>query len=104
MSEGWVESHMYCPRCGHSTLEPFVGDKPVADFFCPKCKNQYELKSKSKKFGGKITDGAYKTMIDRITSSTNPDLLLLSYEPQDQKILSLAVVPKHFYPGDYTGK
>lgn len=36
-------------------------------------------------------------MIDRINSNTNPDFFLLSYEPIKQKVLSFAVVPKHFF-------
>lgn len=97
MTEGWVKSNMFCPQCGNLKIEQFTNNRPVADFFCPKCNNQYELKSKSNQFGDRINDGAYNTMIDRINSNTNPDFFLLNYEPQKQKVLSFAIVPKHFF-------
>ena len=40
--------------------------RPVADFFCPSCKEEYELKSKGASISNKINDGAYNTMIERI--------------------------------------
>jgi type II restriction enzyme len=36
-------------------------------------------------------------MIDRINSNTNPDFFLLSYNPVEQKVISFAIVPKHFF-------
>ena len=49
----------------------FENNRPVADFFCPSCKEEYELKSKSASISNKINDGAYNTMIERITSINN---------------------------------
>jgi type II restriction enzyme len=88
---------MFCPRCGNIKIEKFTNNRPVADFFCPKCESQYELKSKRNRFGDKITDGAYNTMIERIISNTNPDFFLLSYEPAKHMVISLIIVPKHFF-------
>lgn len=97
MTEGWVKKNMFCPRCGNLKIEQFTNNKPVADFFCPNCSNQYELKSKSNPLGERVNDGAYNTMIERITSNTNPDFCFLSYEPKKQKVTSFVVVPKHFF-------
>lgn len=88
---------MFCPRCGNLKIEQFTNNKPVADFFCSKCNNQYELKSKSGRLGGKVNDGAYNTMIERIKSDINPDFFFLSYEPEKQKVTSFVVVPKYFF-------
>lgn len=51
LTEKWVGDNMFCPRCGRLHIEHFPNNRPVADFYCPECKSQYELKSKN----GKIT-------------------------------------------------
>ncbi len=100
MTEGWVKSNMFCPRCGNQKIEQFTNNKPVADFYCPNCNNQYELKSKGSRLGDRVNDGAYNTMIERITSNTNPDFFFLCYDPKKHKVISLVIVPKHFFvPG-----
>ena len=100
VTEGWVERNIYCPRCGNDRIQHFPNNSPVADFFCPSCRNQYELKSKKGNFGSKITDGAYHTMIERITSNSNPDFFFMSYSADTQNVQNLIVVPKYFFvPG-----
>lgn len=76
LTETWFESNMFCPRCGNPHVKHFENNRPVADFYCPKCSSEYELKSKRSKFDNKINDGAYDTMIRRITENNNPDLFL----------------------------
>ena len=72
LTENWVKNNSYCPCCGNAVLSEFENNKPVADFFCKICLEQYELKSKDgNKVGNKIVDGAYSAMIDRITSDDN---------------------------------
>lgn len=63
-------------ECGYSHVESFKNNRPVADFFCPKCSNEYEFKSKSGKLGKKINDGTYEAMIERISSNQNPNFFL----------------------------
>jgi len=46
LSEEWVQSQVYCPNCGQKTIEKYGNGRPVADFFCPTCGEDYELKSK----------------------------------------------------------
>lgn len=104
ITENWVCENMFCPRCGYNKLNHFENNRPVADFYCNKCNNQYELKSKKNSFGTKIPDGAYDTMIERITSDTNPDFLFLSYLPNEQKVNNLLLIPKHFFTPDIIEK
>ncbi|MDO4571703.1 MAG: DpnI domain-containing protein, partial [Planctomycetia bacterium] len=59
LTENWVAQNMFCPRCGHPELKHFQNNYPVADFFCPNCQNQFELKSKNGFWGGSVNDGAY---------------------------------------------
>ncbi|MFC1901786.1 DpnI domain-containing protein [Chloroflexota bacterium] len=97
LTEHWVDNQVYCPNCGHSNIDRYENNKPVADFFCPHCKEDYELKSKKVAIGDKIVDGAYHTMIERLHSSNNPSLFLLSYDLQNFEVLNFLVIPKHFF-------
>lgn len=97
LSEDWVKSQIFCPNCGHNTISDYSNNKPVADFYCVNCKEDYELKSKSVKFGIKVVDGAYYTMIDRLKSNTNPNLFLLSYDLHSYNVNNFIIIPKHFF-------
>lgn len=97
LTERWVRNNMFCPRCGNPAIQQFQNNKPVADFFCPNCNNEYELKSKQDNLGKKINDGAYETMISRITSNNNPDFLFMGYSMDALSISNLVLIPKHFF-------
>lgn len=97
LTESWVAENMYCPRCGDTAIRKFENNRPVADFFCPSCNSQYELKSKDGPLTRKVADGAYKTMIERITSNQNPDFLFLNYSRVDWTVDDFIVVPKYFF-------
>ena len=100
VTESWIYNNMFCPRCGREHIEQFENNKPVADFYCPDCGNQYELKSKNGTFGKKINDGAYDTMIERITSNNNPDFFLMAYSSSEYRVRDIMFVPKHFFVPD----
>lgn len=97
LSEGWVGDEIFCPNCASLAIKKYSNNKPVADFYCENCKEDYELKSKQNILGTKIVDGAYKTMIERLNSSTNPNFFLLSYNFQAFSVTNFMVVPKHFF-------
>ncbi len=96
LTEHWLHTTAFCPGCGHSNLSRFPNNSPVADFFCSACGEQFELKSQKTKFGAKIVDGAYHTMIERLNGPDNPNLLLMNYE-RDSGVANLIVVPKQFF-------
>lgn len=96
MTESWVGSNMYCPRCGNLTIRHFANNRPVADFYCESCGNEFELKSKSGKFGRKVADGAYSTMIERITSNHNPDFFFMSYSKKELRVTDFLSYPNTF--------
>lgn len=97
LTEAWVDNSIYCPNCGHLEIENYPNNKPVADFYCTNCKEDYELKSKKDTIGTKIVDGAYNTMIDRLQSSNNPNFFFLNYNLSDYTIKNFLVIPKHFF-------
>lgn len=98
MSENWVKENSFCPCCGNEILSEFENNKPVADFFCKKCNEEYEVKSNDGvKLGDKIVDGAYSTMINRITSYNNPNFFFLNYSKSTFSINNFLIIPKHFF-------
>ncbi len=97
LSEAWVNSTIFCPNCGHIDIGRYPNNQPVADFYCLNCKEEYELKSKQDSVGIKIVDGAYRTMIERLQSSNNPNFFLLNYNLESFKVLNFLVIPKHFF-------
>lgn len=95
LTESWVKENSYCPSCGQSQLNDFENNMPVADFYCPECEEEFELKSKSGKLSNIINDGAYDSMIKRVTSDTNPNFFFLTY---DKNIVdNFLVIPKQFF-------
>jgi type II restriction enzyme len=97
LSEKWVQSEVYCPNCGQSAIKKYANNQPVSDFFCPECRENYELKSKKTAFGSKIVDGAYSAMMGQLTTGHNPNLFLLNYNFATLQVINLLVVPKHFF-------
>lgn len=105
LTEDWVKSNSYCPNCGEIHLQQFTNNKPVADFYCIRCKNEYELKSKKgKSIGKKIADGAYSTMIERINSNTPPNFFILTYDRTKWEVNNFIIIPKHYFVSDMIEK
>jgi type II restriction enzyme len=99
ITEAWMHKNMYCPVCGRAHLAQFTANKPVADFYCESCKQEFELKSKhGKSLGPRIADGAYSTMMERVTSNNNPNLFFMSHK--DCSVNNLILIPRFFFtPG-----
>ena len=98
LTEDWMARNMFCPVCGAPVLSHYEANKPVADFFCDDCKSDFELKSKESKtavIGHKIADGAYGTMIERITSLRNPHLFVMTYS--NWMVNNLLMIPSYFF-------
>ena len=94
MTESWVKERAFCPNCGNE-ITKYDNNRPVADFYCKNCLNDFELKSKRDSIGTKIVDGAYRTMIERIHSDKNPSFFFMNY--RDYAVENLLVIPKHFF-------
>lgn len=96
-TESWVGHQLYCPSCGATNLEKYPNNKPVADFFCASCAEEYELKSQKGHFGPRITDGAYRAMCERLEANNSPNLILMNYDLGRLAVTNLFVVPKQFF-------
>jgi type II restriction enzyme len=99
MTEYWVNQSVFCPNCG-SSLSNFQNNRPVADFYCRGCSEEYELKSKHGNMGSKIVNGAYSTMIARLVANNNPNFFFLTYDNSTFEIRNFLTIPKYFFvPG-----
>jgi type II restriction enzyme len=99
LSETWASKHAFCPNCGNAHLTKFTNNRPVADFWCNSCNEEFELKSQKARFGTKILDGAFRTMLERLGAENNPNLLLMNYGVASG-VNNLLIVPKHFFIAD----
>jgi type II restriction enzyme len=97
LSERWVEQEAYCPNCNADHLRRYANNRPVADFICDGCDEDYELKSSTSRFGSRVPGGAYRTMMERLASNRNPHLFLLQYDPNRQAVVNFLVVPRHYF-------
>ncbi|BAQ24872.1 type II site-specific deoxyribonuclease [Streptococcus troglodytae] len=50
ITENWVLHNSYCLNCGNDYLSEFENNRPVADFYCQTCREEFELKSKKPNF------------------------------------------------------
>lgn len=96
-SEEWASTWLYCPNCGNPQLSKFPANRPVADFYCFQCSDQFELKSTKKPFGQRIANGAYSKKIERLSADTNPNFVLMVYNFEQRSVRSVCVIPKHFF-------
>jgi len=96
LTEDWVNREVFCPACGFG-INHYENNRPVADFYCSNCNEDYELKSKKDTIGNKILDGAYSTMLERLRSNNNPNFFLLNYDLRSFEVQNFLVIPKHFF-------
>ena len=97
ITEQWVNDNLFCPYCGKAHIAHFENNRPVADFYCPDCAEEYELKSKNGTIENKINDGAYDTMIQRIVSINNPNFFFMNYNKHNLQVRDFLMVPKYFF-------
>ena len=96
MSEHWLLNNLFCPCCGNEHIDKIRNNAPVADVRCNVCGEIFELKSKKNRLSAKIPDGAYHTMIERITSNINPQLFIMQYSATFS-VTNLTLIPKFFF-------
>ena len=104
LTENWVKRNSFCLNCNHETLTQFENNSPVADYYCTNCSQEYELKSKKGILSKKIVDGAYNTMISRITEENNPHFFFLTYDKSNWSVRDFLIIPKHYFVPDFIEK
>ena len=97
LTEEWVAGALFCPNCGAQPMTRFAANRPVADFLCVACSEEYELKSQKARLGARVVDGAWSTMTARLLAQNNPNLLVMRYDARRSRVSDLIVVPKPFF-------
>ena len=95
-TEMWVTRNLYCPACPSPDLEPTPAGHPVADFACPRCGEEYQLKSKRGRLGARITDAAYSEALRATERNAFPHLLLMQYMEVPGPVIDLQAIPGAF--------
>ncbi len=103
ITEDWVLREGFCPSCG-SRIGHYENNRPVRDFYCQRCTEDFEVKSKRQSFGKKIVDGAYGKMMSQLTGEAVPNFFLMNYDFDEMEVLNFLVVPKHFLSTDLIEK
>lgn len=103
LTEEWVGNSIFCPNCGKVKLAKYPNGKPVADFFCKRCAEDFELRSKKGKIAKSVPAGAYSKMIERLESSAKPNFFIMGYT-ESMSVNDFFVVPKHFFVSEIIEK
>ncbi|MCK4650087.1 restriction endonuclease [Candidatus Pacearchaeota archaeon] len=96
LTENWFSREMYCPCCLNEGVDDFPNNQKGSDFFCEKCKNEFQLKASKNEFKRKVVDGEYNTMMNIISRDSSPNFFLMNYENANWTIKSLFLIPKFF--------
>ena len=96
LTEAWFDDNAYCPACSSNDLERLPDNAKVIDFKCPKCDEQFQLKSKSSKFGNVVSNSGYDVKIKKIKAGLAPNYAFLRYNNKEYEVENLMIIPKHF--------
>lgn len=94
MTESWIPVNASCPACGGTYIKTRNNTKAL-DFNCGSCARPFELKSSKTKFGKRVVDGAYESMIAAIREDRQPNLILMNYR-LPFSVSDLFVLPRRF--------
>lgn len=96
LTEDWFNREMYCPCCLNEGVNDFPNNQKGSDFFCERCKNEFQLKASKNKFGRKVVDGEYNTMMGVISRDNSPNFFLMNYDNSNWVVQNLFLIPKFF--------
>ena len=94
ITESWGTENLYCCACPNAGLSPEKTNAQVSDFLCPDCVERYQLKSQSKKLGGRILGSNYQKMLDAVLVNRSPNFFLLHYQLPEWMVRNLIVIPR----------
>jgi len=94
ITEPWGAGNLYCCSCQSARLDAQKANAQVSDFLCPGCVERYQLKSQSKKLGGRILGSNYQKMVDAILGNRSPNFFLLHYRLPEWLVRNLIIIPR----------
>lgn len=96
LTEDWGERNLFCVSCRQDKVVKARDNTRVVDFVCERCKETYQLKSRSSPLRNKVLDAAYNPMIDFIKRNMAPNLVLMHYDNESYCVENLILVPRYF--------
>lgn len=103
LSEGWFLKNAYCLACDADEVRKTPANTKATDFVCPKCSHRYELKAFQRRPLNSLVDGAFESMMQRVTAGTAPTLCLLE-RTEEWQIRSLIAIHSSFLIPDVVEK
>ncbi len=94
ISEAWAEKNAFC-FCGGGLLR-IHNNSRVLDLTCVQCEGGFELKSTRGTFSGKVPDGAFNAMMERLTDISSPNFFFLTYDAKLPHVTNFFAVPTYF--------
>lgn len=94
ITEPWGADNLYCCACPTNGLHPEKTNAQVSDFLCSGCVERYQLKSQSKKIGGRILGSNYQKLVDAVLGNRSPSFFLLHYQTPEWMVRNLLVIPR----------
>jgi hypothetical protein len=95
MIETWAELNLYCLSCASDRLRRLPANTPLADFACPGCEHEYQLKAKNGRFSGIVAGAAYAPLIAAAQSGSLPDYILAEYDTRWSLMSLVRAIPGH---------
>lgn len=96
-SEAWAANALYCPNCSSDSLTPAPAGTEAIDYSCPRCPEQFQLKSLSHPLGRKIVDAAFQAMKRKIETEIAPNLVALHYAREAWRVRTVVLVPSFVF-------
>lgn len=93
-TESWGAKNLYCVSCKSSSLQSMPHNTAAIDYLCSNCQSPFQLKSQSKKLGGRIVDSAYSKMKTAIVEDRTPNLYVLHYDLSTWRVQTLILIPR----------
>jgi hypothetical protein len=93
LMETWAEMNLYCLSCESDRLKKLPDNTPLADFDCPKCRRQYQLKAKDGRFSGIVPGAEYRTMIAAVRAAKVPEYFLAEYDTRWSMLVWVRAIP-----------
>lgn len=91
--ETWAELSLYCLTCYSDRLKKLPDNTPLADFSCPLCGREYQLKSKNGRFASLVPGAEYRKMIAAARAVAVPEYFLAEYDVRWSMLFWVRALP-----------
>jgi hypothetical protein len=92
-TETWAELNLYCLACSSDSLKRLPNNTPLADFACPKCDCEYQMKSKNGRIQDTVEGAEYHKVVGAVKTRTLPDYVLAEYDTRSSIFSWVRAIP-----------